>query len=258
MARRRRVACCDFVGLQGRGDDPGGQASVRRPAAAGDRAGAGQQAAAAAARRTHRRHEPHRDRRDDRLHPPAARRPRDHDPADRARDARRDGHLREDHGPGLRREDRRGHAPRDPAEPARDRGVPRTRRRRGRKPPARPTIRPTSWQAPDGHRGPVEVDDVHTYYGNIHALKGVSLDRGAGRDRRRSSVPTVPARARPSTTISGLVRPRNGDVRLDGEDLGASTPHRDRGQGRGPGAGRPAHLRPPHGDREPADGRLSS
>ena len=30
----------------------------------------------------------------------------------------------------------------------------------------------------------LELDDVHSYYGNIHALMGVSLKVGAGRDRR--------------------------------------------------------------------------
>ena len=29
----------------------------------------------------------------------------------------------------------------------------------------------------------LEVDDLHTYYGSIHALRGISLDRGRGRDR---------------------------------------------------------------------------
>ena len=29
----------------------------------------------------------------------------------------------------------------------------------------------------------LEVDDIHTYYGNIEALKGISLDRRRGRDR---------------------------------------------------------------------------
>ena len=29
----------------------------------------------------------------------------------------------------------------------------------------------------------LEVDDIHTFYGNIEALKGVSLDGRGGRDR---------------------------------------------------------------------------
>ncbi len=53
-----------------------------------------------------------------------------HGPADRARDARRDGDLGEDHRARLRRKDRRGHAGGDPARSACHRGLSRTRRRR--------------------------------------------------------------------------------------------------------------------------------
>jgi len=64
----------------------------------------------------------------------------------------------------------------------------------------------------------LEVDDVHTYYGNIQALKGVTLsvDRG-------EVVTLIGANGAGKTTtletISGLLRPRRGSVRLDGEDL---------------------------------------
>ena len=119
-----------YVGLQGRGRHPREQALVRRPAPARGRAGAGDEAATAAARRADRGHEPDREGRDDRLHPAPARRHRDHDPADRARDARGHGHLGADHGARLRREDRRGDAPRDPERRARDRGVPGPGQRR--------------------------------------------------------------------------------------------------------------------------------
>jgi branched-chain amino acid transport system ATP-binding protein len=70
----------------------------------------------------------------------------------------------------------------------------------------------------------LEVDDVHTYYGNIHALQGVSLhvDEGeivtlvGGNGAGKSTM---------LNTISGLVRPRNGSVRLGGEDLSAYPAH---------------------------------
>jgi branched-chain amino acid transport system ATP-binding protein len=70
----------------------------------------------------------------------------------------------------------------------------------------------------------LEIQDVHSYYGNIHALKGVSIsiDRG-------EIVTLIGANgAGKSTTlktISGIVRPRKGKVILDGEDLGAYPAH---------------------------------
>ena len=108
-------------------EEPGERAAIRRPAAAGDRPRLEHQAAPAPARRADRRDEPRRDPQDDRIHPSTARRAGDHDPPDRARDAGGDGHLRADHRARLRREDRRGHAARDPDQPARHRGLPGTR-----------------------------------------------------------------------------------------------------------------------------------
>jgi len=70
----------------------------------------------------------------------------------------------------------------------------------------------------------LEVEDVHSYYGNIHALKGVSLyvDKG-------EIVTLIGANgAGKSTTlktISGIVRPRQGSVRLAGEDLAQYPAH---------------------------------
>src|SRR3990172_1216983 len=70
----------------------------------------------------------------------------------------------------------------------------------------------------------LEVDNVHTYYGHIHALKGISLNVEQG-----EIVTLIGANgAGKSTTlktISGLLRPRQGHVRLGGEDLGAFKPH---------------------------------
>jgi branched-chain amino acid transport system ATP-binding protein len=71
----------------------------------------------------------------------------------------------------------------------------------------------------------LEVDDVHTYYGNIHALKGVSLTVDEG-----EIVTLIGANGAGKTTtlntISGIVRQRTGTVRLAGEDLGPVAPHR--------------------------------
>jgi len=70
----------------------------------------------------------------------------------------------------------------------------------------------------------LELEDVHTYYGNIHALKGISLTVGEG-----EIVTLIGANgAGKSTTlktISGLLRPRRGHVRLAGGDLGEYKPH---------------------------------
>jgi branched-chain amino acid transport system ATP-binding protein len=70
----------------------------------------------------------------------------------------------------------------------------------------------------------LEVDDVHTYYGHIHALKGVSLTVEKG-----EIVTLIGANgAGKSTTlntISGLLRPRQGNIRLNDEDLGAYPAH---------------------------------
>ncbi|MEO8083577.1 MAG: ABC transporter ATP-binding protein [Ardenticatenales bacterium] len=70
----------------------------------------------------------------------------------------------------------------------------------------------------------LELDDVHSYYGNIHALKGVSLTIEDG-----EIVTLIGANgAGKSTTlrtISGLIRPRQGAVRLDGRDIAALKTH---------------------------------
>jgi branched-chain amino acid transport system ATP-binding protein len=70
----------------------------------------------------------------------------------------------------------------------------------------------------------LEVEAVHAYYGNIHALKGVSLTVDEG-----EIVTLIGANgAGKSTTlktISGLLRPRQGHVRLANEDLRAYRPH---------------------------------
>jgi branched-chain amino acid transport system ATP-binding protein len=64
------------------------------------------------------------------------------------------------------------------------------------------------------------VKSVHTYYGNIHALKGVSLHVRAG-----EIVTLIGANgAGKSTlvnTICGMVRPRKGSVEIDGAPITA-------------------------------------
>ena len=64
----------------------------------------------------------------------------------------------------------------------------------------------------------LEVDNIHTYYGNIQALKGISLTVEEG-----EIVTLIGANgAGKSTTlwtIAGLLKPRQGKVFLEGEDL---------------------------------------
>ena len=70
----------------------------------------------------------------------------------------------------------------------------------------------------------LEVQDVHVFYGAIHALKGVSLRVGAG-----EIVTLIGANgAGKSTTlraINGLNRPRQGSIRFEGRDITNASPH---------------------------------
>jgi len=70
----------------------------------------------------------------------------------------------------------------------------------------------------------LELENVHTYYGHIHALKGVNLTVEQG-----EIVTLVGSNgAGKSTslrTISGMVRPRQGSVKLDGRDITMMKPH---------------------------------
>ena len=70
----------------------------------------------------------------------------------------------------------------------------------------------------------LELKEVHTYYGNIHALKGISLrvedgeivtligSNGAGKSTTLR-------------TIQGINRPRSGTILLDGTALETLPPH---------------------------------
>ena len=67
------------------------------------------------------------------------------------------------------------------------------------------------------------VDDIHTFYGNIEALKGVSLEVEEG-----EIVTLIGSNgAGKSTTlrsISGLTPPRQGSIRFEGRELGETPP----------------------------------
>src|SRR5262249_21161868 len=134
------------------------------------------------------------------------------DSPDRAPDGGDHGDLRPDHRAGLRHPHRRGHARRDPARSQGDRGLPRHRLR------ARARRRP-------GLSAMLELDDVHTYYGNIRALRGISLTVEAG-----EIVTLIGANGAGKTTtlrtILGLARLRRGSVSFKGQAVHTLTPDR--------------------------------
>jgi branched-chain amino acid transport system ATP-binding protein len=70
----------------------------------------------------------------------------------------------------------------------------------------------------------LELDQVHTYYGQIHALKGVSVTVNKG-----EVVTLVGANGAGKTTtlktISGVTRPKRGRVLFNGEDISGIQTH---------------------------------
>ncbi len=71
----------------------------------------------------------------------------------------------------------------------------------------------------------LELKDVHAYYGNIHALKGISITVEEG-----EIVTLIGANGAGKTTIlrtiTGLLKPKTGSVFLDGEDLAPYPAHK--------------------------------
>jgi branched-chain amino acid transport system ATP-binding protein len=64
----------------------------------------------------------------------------------------------------------------------------------------------------------LELQDVHSYYGNIHALKGISLTVDKG------EIVTLigsngAGKSTTLRTISGIIQPRQGEVRLEGQRI---------------------------------------
>ena len=70
----------------------------------------------------------------------------------------------------------------------------------------------------------LEVTDLHVYYGEIHALKGISFRVGQGEIvtllGNNGAGKTTTLR-----TLSGLLAPRRGDVRFEGASLLGIAPH---------------------------------
>jgi len=70
----------------------------------------------------------------------------------------------------------------------------------------------------------LEVNDIHTYYGNIHALNGISIKVEEG-----EIVTLIGANGAGKTTtlrtICSLLKPRQGSIYLEGEDLAKYKAH---------------------------------
>jgi branched-chain amino acid transport system ATP-binding protein len=70
----------------------------------------------------------------------------------------------------------------------------------------------------------LQLDNVHTYYGQIHALQGISLEV-----RRGEIVTLIGANGAGKTTtlktISGLLHPRQGTVKFEGRDISRTAAH---------------------------------
>ncbi|MBR8701222.1 High-affinity branched-chain amino acid transport ATP-binding protein LivF [Fusobacterium sp. DD29] len=70
----------------------------------------------------------------------------------------------------------------------------------------------------------LEIDDLHVYYDNIHALKGISLKVKQG-----EVVSLIGANGAGKTTtlqtISGLIQSKKGKIRFQGEDITKSPSH---------------------------------
>lgn len=70
----------------------------------------------------------------------------------------------------------------------------------------------------------LELSDIHTYYGAIHALRGVSLEVEEG------EIVTLigsngAGKSTTLRTISGQLRPRQGEIRLRGDRIDQRRPH---------------------------------
>ena len=70
----------------------------------------------------------------------------------------------------------------------------------------------------------LSLDSIHSYYGHIHALKGVSLTVEEG------EIVTLigsngAGKSTTLRTISGMIHPRSGVVQFDGRDISKMEPH---------------------------------
>lgn len=70
----------------------------------------------------------------------------------------------------------------------------------------------------------LEVKDLNVFYGNIHALKGISLEVNEG-----EIVSLIGANGAGKTTtlqtISGILRPKSGSIKFNGEEISKTRAH---------------------------------
>lgn len=76
----------------------------------------------------------------------------------------------------------------------------------------------------------LSLKDVHSYYGHIHALKGISIDV------RKGEVVTLigsngAGKSTTLRTISGLLAPRTGSVEFNGRNIAGTAAHKVAGMG---------------------------
>jgi branched-chain amino acid transport system ATP-binding protein len=81
-----------------------------------------------------------------------------------------------------------------------------------------------SQAAPTANGIILSVEGVHTYYGAIHALKGITIEV------REGEVVTLigsngAGKSTTLRTINGLVHPRQGTIRFQGKDITKTAPH---------------------------------
>jgi branched-chain amino acid transport system ATP-binding protein len=83
---------------------------------------------------------------------------------------------------------------------------------------------PATVARPNGGTPLLELEDIHTYYGRIEAVKGISLTVGEG-----EIVTLIGANgAGKSTTlrsIQGITRPKRGSIRFEGREIRDASPH---------------------------------
>jgi len=76
----------------------------------------------------------------------------------------------------------------------------------------------------------LQVNDVHTYYGNIHALKGISLTVEQGEIVTLLGANGA-GKSTALNTICGLLRPRHGSILLEGQEIHSVPAHKIVGMG---------------------------
>src|SRR5205085_163722 len=89
---------------------------------------------------------------------------------------------------------------------------------------ARVSVQANVGSGGNGGRPILELDDVHTYYGSIHALKGVSIQV------REGEIVTLlgangAGRSTTLRSINGLNRPRSGTIRFEGREITETPAH---------------------------------